>query len=154
VGRSTLDVADAVAVEINAPVGVTWCQKDFECESTILPLFELEQLTTLRLSVMGVETDGERHTRGHVKDMHRVLVGLQKTVSANPKDYREEIKDLVKFLFQMKAYWLTEGRRINGMTSVYCKKAKVHVLYNPEALESQNVYEGLLELNFEEIASG
>ena len=137
-----LDIADAVAAELNAAPPDTFCQA-FTARRRVLPEFDLEALSELQVTVVpkGVEITGATRTASQREIA--VDIGLQKKLGA---DLESEVAELLELTERIAAY--LSRRRLAAAPQAAWVAVANEPVYSPEHLAEQRAFTSVLTVTY------
>ena len=142
--KLTIDIADAVAVELNTAEPGTFSE-DFTAQRRVLPKFELADLKDLKVSVVPKGIEIERASR----DAHRcdisVDIGVQQKVG---KDVDAEVERLCGLVEQVADYLASRGLSTSGMSGVAFVALANEPIYSTEHLADDLVFTSVLTVTY------
>jgi len=152
ISTTTIDVATAVAAEINAPVsGTEWLDSGFVCQRKWLPSYTPAELAAnIRITVVPISEKAKRIARKLTERDHLVELWMQKTVSAIPATRETAVTDLAAFAFQVKDYFLAAHRVLSTLANVHVTESEVDACYSPKDLAENNLWVGVIRLMLQE----
>jgi hypothetical protein len=132
-----IEIADAVTVKINDAHLVP----GLVAERTLLPLFELQELKVLKVSVVPKSRKITQGTRVHTIEEIEVDIGIQKKISDD-----SELVNLLKLTEDMAALFIPE--RLTNFPGAICVKKENDPIYDPEHLRQFNQFTSVITLTF------
>jgi len=136
---SIMDIADAVAAELNAGT----FDPAFTAVRRVLPEFELADLADLKVTVVphGVEMSGA--TRSSQQMEVTVDIGVMKKLST---DLDTEVAVLCDLVEQIVDY--LAGRRLTGMAQAAWVRMANEPIYSPQHLAQQRTFTSVLTVTY------
>ena len=131
------DIADAVAAKINNANLVP----GLVAERTLLPVFELKDLKTLKVSVVPKSRKITQDARCHTSDEIEVDIGIMKKIADD-----SELDGLMKLVEDMEGIFKAE--RLAGYPNAVCVKKENDPVYDPEHLRQFRQFTSVLTLTF------
>ncbi len=131
------DIADAVVAILNGS-GLT---PQFTAERTLLPIYDLKTLKTLKVSVV---PKGRKITQGArvlTIDEIQIDIGIQKKISDD-----SELDGLMKLVEDIVA--LFQPERLSGYPTAICVKKENDPIYDPEHLRQFHQFTSVVTLTF------
>lgn len=142
-----LDVADAVAAELNAaPVSPATFSQTFAAERLVLPIFELADLAELKVTVVPRSLQITGSTRAASQYEVAIDIGVQKRVGKQVDDDVEALSTLVDEI----ADYLRR-RPLSGASYVAWVSIANEPVYAPEHLAEQRVFTSVLTVTYRAI---
>ncbi len=137
-----IDIADAVAAELNAAAEETFSQA-FTAERKVLPAHELADLAELKVTIVpkGVEISGS--TRSVCQYDISVDIGVQKKLG---KDLDSEVAALGTLVDELADY--LRKRQLTAAAYAFWVRTVNEPIYAPEHLVSQRVFTSVLTLTY------
>ena len=142
--KLTIDIADAVAAELNAAELGTFSE-EFTAQRRVLPKFELTDLKDLKVSVVpkGIEIEGA--TRSAQRCDISVDIGIQQKVG---KDVDAEVERLCELVEQIAGYLAGRGLSAAGMSGVAFLSIANEPIYSTEHLADDLVFTSVLTVTY------
>jgi len=131
------EIADAVTAKINDANLVP----SLVAERTLLPIFELKDLKTLKVSVVPKSRKITQDARCHTSDEIEVDIGIMKKIADD-----SELDGLMKLVEDMEGIFKAE--RLTGYPSAVCVKKTNDPIYDPEHLRQFRQFTSVLTLTF------
>jgi hypothetical protein len=131
------DIADAVVAVLND----SELTHEFTAERTLLPLYDLKTLKTLKVSVV---PKGKKITQGaRVLTIYEIQIdiGIQKKISDD-----SELDGLLKLVEDIAA--LFKAERLEGYPSAICMKKENEPIYDPDHLRQFHQFTSVVTLTF------
>jgi len=132
-----VEIADAVAVKINNASLVP----GLVAERIFLPVFELKDMKTLKVSVVPKARRITQEARSHETDEVEIDVGIQKKISDD-----SELEILLRLVENITA--LFKAERLEGYPNALCVKKENQPVYDPEHLRQFNQFTSVVTLTF------
>jgi len=142
--KLTIDIADAVAAELNAAEAGTFAE-DFTAQRRVLPKFELADLADLKISVVPKGVEIERATREARRCDISVDIGIQQKVG---KDVDAEVERLCELVEQIADYLAGRGLLASGMSGVAFLSVANEPIYSTEHLADDLVFTSVLTVTY------
>lgn len=135
---SVADLAQAVTDDLNATsiLGAVVAEMQF------LPLFELQDMLTLRVTVVPRGVKQARRNRSEIGRQIQIDIGVQQKIQTHTD--AAPLLDLVEAI----ADHFT-GRRLPNFTRAICKTVDNDPVYAPDHLDQLRQFTSVLTLNFE-----
>jgi hypothetical protein len=136
VGKLT-DIADAIVEILNAAD----LDLEFTAERTLLPIYDLKALKTLKVSVV---PKGRKITQGArvlTIDEVQIDIGVQKKISND-----SELDDLLKLVEDIVG--LFQPERLDGYPPAICVKKENEPIYDPDHLRQFRQFTSVVTLTF------
>jgi len=137
-----IDIADAVAAEINAAADGTFSQV-VDAQRQVLPARELSELTTLKVTVVPKAIEISGSTRSVSQYDVAIDIGVQKKLG---KDLDVEVSPLMTLVDEIAEY-LRKRQLAAAPYAAWVRTANDPV-YVPEHLASQRVFTSLLTVTY------
>jgi len=131
------DIADAVASKINA-AGLA---PGLTAERILLPVFELKDMKTLKVSVVPKGRKIIQGTRTENINEVQIDIGVQKKISSD-----DELDGLLKIVEDICA--LFKAERLDGYKSAICVKVENEPVYDYEHLRQFRQFTSVITLTF------
>jgi len=142
--KLTIDIADAVAAELNAAEAGTF-DEDFTAQRRVLPKFELADLADLKLSVVPKGIEIENASREARRCDISVDIGVQQKVG---KDVDAEVERLCGLVEQIADYLAGRGLMASGMSGVAFVALANDPIYSTEHLADDLVFTSVLTVTY------
>ena len=133
-----IDIADAVLTALAAG---TWSQA-FSPVRAYRPVYALEQLKDLRVTVVPKSASETRLSRSDLMAEYRVDVAVQQRAATDAE------RDALMTLVEEFAAAFT-GERLEGAAYAVCLHTDRQPIYDPEHLREHGVFTAVLTLTFE-----
>jgi len=131
------EIADAVAVKINNASLVP----GLIAERIFLPVFELKDMKTLKVSVVPKARRITQESRSHENDEVEIDIGIQKKISCDT-----ELEILLRLVENITA--LFKAERLEGYPTALCVRKENQPVYDPEHLRQFNQFTSVVTLTF------
>ena len=131
------EIADAVAARINAAE----LAPGLSAERILLPVFELKDMKTLKVSVVPKARKIIQATRTQNTDEVLIDIGVQKKISDD-----SELDSLLKIVEDISA--LFKAERLDGYPKAICVKVENDPVYDHEHLRQLRQFTSVLTLTF------
>jgi hypothetical protein len=140
-----IDIAAAVAAEINAAPGGTFSQP-FAAVRKVLPVYELAELAELKVTVVpkGIEISGS--TRSVSQYDIAIDIGIQQKLSANNTDIDAEVEALGTLVDEIADY--LRRRQLTTAPFAAWMRIENDPIYVPEHLSEQRVFTSVLTVTY------
>lgn len=138
------DIADAVTAEINAADPGTFSES-FTAERKALPVYELAELSDLKVTVVPKSMEISISTRGMSQYEIVVDIGTQKKLPATP--YIDTEVETLGSLVDQIAEYLRRRKLADAPFAIWVNTANDPV-YAPEHLAEQRVFTGVLTVTY------
>jgi hypothetical protein len=132
-----INISDAVVVKINDAHLVP----GLAAERTLLPVYDLKSLKTLKVSVVPKGWKIMQRTRTHTIDEVQIDIGIQKKIRDD-----SELGYLLKLVEDMAA--LFKAERLVGYPAAICVKKENDPIYDPEHLRQFHQFTSVVTLTF------
>jgi len=142
--KLTIDIADAVAAELNAAEPDTFGE-EFTAQRRVLPKFELADLKDLKVSVVPKGVEIENATRDARRCDISVDIGIQQKVG---KDVDAEVERLCELVEQIADYLAARGLSAAGMSGVAFVSITNEPVYSTEHLADDLVFTSVLTVTY------
>ena len=142
--KLTIDIADAVAAELNAAEPGTFSE-DVDAQRRVLPKFELADLKDLKVSVVPKGIEIENATRDARRCDISVDIGIQQKVG---KDVDAEVERLCELVEQIADYLAARGLSASGMSGVALVSIANDPVYSTEHLADDLVFTSVLTVTY------
>ena len=142
--KLTIDIADAVAAELNAAESGTFGE-DFIAQRRVLPKFELADLKNLKVSVVPKAIEIEGATRSAQRCDISVDIGVQQKVG---KDVDAEVERLCGLVEQIASYLAGRSLSAAGMSGVAFLSIANEPIYSTEHLADDLVFTSVLTITY------
>jgi len=142
--KLTIDIADAVAAELNAAEPGTFSE-EFDAQRRVLPKFELSDLKDLKVSVVPKGVEIENATRDARRCDISVDIGVQQKVG---KDVDTEVTRLCGLVEQIADYLAARGLSAAGMSGVALVSFVNDPVYSTEHLADDLVFTSVLTVTY------
>jgi len=142
--KLTIDIADAVAAELNAAEPGTFGE-DFTAQRRVLPKFELADLANLKVSVVPKGIEIENASREDRRCDISVDIGVQQKVG---KDVDAEVERLCELVEQIADYLASRGLLASGMSGVAFLSIANEPVYSTEHLADDLVFTSVLTVTY------
>ena len=142
--KLTIDIADAVAAELNA-AGPGTFSEDFTAVRRILPKFELADLADLKVSVVPKGIEIENATRSDRRCDISVDIGVQQKIG---KDVDAEVERLCGLVEQIADYLAGRELLASGMSGVAFLSLANEPIYSTEHLADDLVFTSVLTVTY------
>src|SRR5262245_31575183 len=93
-----VQIARAVREQLDAACSAAEFRKSFTTDRKYVPVYNLTELETLRITVVGVAESTVRQSRASRRHEYTIEVGVQQRLSRKTETIDEEVDDLVKFV--------------------------------------------------------
>lgn len=141
-----VQIADAVETTLNAASKDGGLSQPFEAERLYDPVQELEDLDTLKVSVVSAADDSELMTRSSVvMTDYQIFVGVQIRVDSIR---RAIIDPYVLLCEQIKILFLGQFLTLANASEVLCVKAVIRPIFDNVHLDEKRVFTSVLTLTF------
>ncbi len=141
---SVIDIADAVAEELNDPLADF--SQSFTAKRMVLPYFDIGELENLKVSIVPTEKKMESLTRSADLAECEIDVGVQKKVSVDNED---EIVALIELTDEIARYM--RGRKLRSQKSAVWLRSEIDPIYSPEHLAQHKCFTSLLRITYKYI---
>ncbi|NBC11285.1 MAG: hypothetical protein GVY24_06040 [Planctomycetes bacterium] len=141
----TTDIADAVTAELNSAPGGTFSQA-FTAQRRVLPVYELEQLAELRVTVVPKAVAITGSTRAASQYEFTIDIGVQRKLLTGAGDADTEVDTLGSLVDQIAAY--LRQRPLTGAPWVSWVSMTNDPVYAPEHLHEQRVFTSVLSVTY------
>lgn len=140
-------IADAVRDDLNAAAAANAFPMSFEARRVYLPIYELDQLTQLRVTIFVGSDDRELHARKLFRDDVKISVGFHKRLAADvdptSEDANAEIDALLELVEAVAdrfgpGYWGGAG----------WLKTEIAALPNADHLKDHRTFTAFINLTF------
>ena len=140
-----IDIADAVAAEINAAPGGTFSQA-FEAVRKVLPVYELADLAEMKVTVVpkGIEINGS--TRSASRYDVAVDIGIQKKLTGPNENLDAEVAALGTLVDEIADY--LRRRPLSAAPQAAWVSIANDPVYAPEHLSEQRVFTSVLTVTY------
>jgi len=142
--KLTIDIADAVAAELNAAEAGTFSE-DFTAVRRVLPKFELADLKGLKVSVVPKGVEIENASREARRCDISVDIGVQQKVG---KEIDSEVERLCGLVEQIADYLAGRGLVASGMSGVRFLSIANEPIYSTEHLADDLVFTSVLTVTY------
>ena len=142
--KLTIDIADAVAAELNAAEPGTFSE-EFDAQRRVLPKFELSDLKDLKVSVVPKGVEIENATRDARRCDISVDIGVQQK---GGKDVDTEVTRLCGLVEQIADYLAARGLSAAGMSGVALVSFVNDPVYSTEHLADDLVFTSVLTVTY------
>ena len=137
-----MDIADAVAAELNAAEAGTFSQA-FTAERRVLPTFELSELAELKVTVVPKAVEITGSTRSASQYDIAVDIAVQRKVS---KDLESDAAELATLVDEIADY--LRQRPLTDASHASWVKIVNEPIYAPEHLAEQRLFTSLLTVTY------
>ena len=132
------EIQTAVTAELNnAEFSV-----DFTAEATLLPVFELADMATLKVTVVPKAQTFQRISRDSTGREVQIDIGVQKKLAGD----ESEAESLLELVEQIAAHF--DGKRLAGYENALCVKVVNEPVYAPEHIQQYRQFTSVLTLTF------
>jgi len=142
--KLTIDIADAVATELNVAEQGTFSE-DVDAQRRVLPKFELADLKDLKVSVVPKGIEIENASREARRCDISVDIGVQQKVG---KDVDAEVERLCELVEQIADYLAARGLSAAGMSGVAFVALANDPIYSTEHLADDLVFTSVLTVTY------
>jgi hypothetical protein len=142
--KLTIDIADAVAAELNAAEPGTFSE-DLTAQRRVLPKFELADLADLKVSVVPKGIEIENASREDRRCDISVDIGVQQKVG---KDVDAEVERLCELVEQIADYLAARGLSAAGMSGVAFVSLANEPVYSTEHLADDLAFTSVLTVTY------
>jgi len=142
--KLTIDIADAVAAELNAASPGTFSE-EFDAQRLILPKFELAELADLKASVVPKGIEFENASRDARRCDISVDIGIQQKIG---KDIDTEVERLSELVEQIADYLAGRGLLASEMSGVRFLSIANEPIYSTEHLADDLVFTSVLTVTY------
>jgi len=139
VSSQAVTLADAVVAELNNGS----FSQSFTAVRRLLPDYDLEDLATLRVTVLPRQLSLERLNRAFIKAAYVIDVGIQKKIGA---DVDGELPGLIHLVEEITDY--LAGRSLAGMTNAQWITNENDPLYDRDHLAGQRVFTSVISATY------
>ena len=128
------DLIDAVVAELQSG-GFT------QAERGLLPVFDLQQLSDLHITVLPSTVEREESTRGSVVETLSVAIGIQQRIDVdnNGDDLFDVVEDIVDFMHR---------RQLAALPDAVAFSIVVDPIFAPEHLDTSRVFTSVITLTY------
>jgi hypothetical protein len=133
-----LEIADAVTSDLNAAA----FSKPITAVRTYLPRYKLEDLSSVRVSVVPKDDVGQRASRVQWQQDYKIDVAVQQRLGSNEQSQMDELMLLVQ---ELADHFKEHALSGNQSVLVECSYAP---LFDPEHLEKHKTLTTVLNLTF------
>lgn len=138
------DIAEAVKDELNAGVAAgAFGAVQFAARRLNVPLFDLPDLKTLHVTVVGRSYEQEPVSRGDTATDVEIDVAVQKKVAGVEPAEIDPLADLVEAVIRFFA-----NRRLAGYAGAMWRNSKNALMYIPEHLEEKRLFTSVITLTY------
>ena len=131
------EIADAVLEVLNS----SGMSPEFTAERTLLPVYDLKALKTLKVSVVPKGRKITQGTRIHTIDEIQIDIGVQKKISND-----SELDILMKLVEDICI--LFKAERLEGYPTAICVKKENEPIYDPGHLRQFRQFTSVVTLTF------
>ena len=142
--KLTIDIADAVASELNAAEPGTFSE-DVAAQRRVLPKFELADLAALKVSVVPKGIEFEHASRDARRCDISVDIGVQQKIG---KEIDSEVERLCTLVEQIADYLAARGLLASGMSGVRFLSIANEPIYSTEHLADDLVFTSVLTVTY------
>jgi len=142
--KLSIDIADAVGVELNAAEPGAFAE-EFTAPRRVLPKFELADLEDLKVSVVPKGVEIENAARDARRCDISVDIGIQQKVG---KDIDAEVERLCGLVEQIADYLAGRGLLASGMSGVRFLSIANEPIYSTEHLADDLVFTSVLTVTY------
>lgn len=135
------DIANAIAAELSRET----FSLAFQAESMLLPVFELKDRVSLKVTVVPKAQSFQRLSRDSVSREVQIDIGIQKKFAGKVK----EAESLLGLVEEIAAHF--DGKRLAGFENALCTKVQNEPVYAPEHIEQYRQFTSVLTLTFKVI---
>lgn len=139
------DIADAVAAEINAAASGTFGQT-FTAVRKVVPAYELDELTDLKVTVVPKAVEITRATRSDSQYEITVDIGIQKKLPSGSESSDEQVETLGTLVDQIAEYLCR--RPLAEAPFASWVNISNDPIYAPEHLTDQRVFTSVLTVTY------
>jgi hypothetical protein len=140
----TVEIADAVVAHLNASA----LSQPFTAERSYLPEYSLEELGTLRVTVVASQMEMQIADRARDRSEQQVQVWVQQRIGQGEAPGFDPSRiDALLYLIQ-EINDLFRHKRLPGFDEAIWARSEMKPLYYPAHLKKQNVFTGVLTLTF------
>ena len=140
-----IDIADAIAAELNAAAAGTFAPA-FTAVRRVLPSFDLSELAELRVSVVPKALDISGAARSASQFDRQIDIGVQQKLG---KDLDTEVAALCGLVEQIAAY--LRRRPLTGMPHAAWVRTQNDPVYAPDHLAQQRTFTSVLTLTYRSV---
>lgn len=142
--RECIDIADSVAGELNSAAEGTFSH-EFTAQRTVLPEYDLSELSNLTISVVPSEAEITNASRASRQYDFAVDIGVQKKVSnieADVLSLSELVSEITEFL---------AGRRLTDVPWAVFNQITNAPIYSPEMLRDKKLFISVIRIQYRAI---
>lgn len=136
---NSIEIADAVVELLNNSSAF---DSDFTAERKLLPVFELKDLETVKVSIVPLSAEYTLINRAALTTDYQVNIGIQKKVS-NPES---ELEDLIDLAESIVLY--LKGKTLITTPNAYWVRTVNEPVYDRQHLSEQLVFTSIITVTY------
>jgi len=134
-----LSIADAVAAELNTGS----FSESFTAQRSVLPIFQLADLTTLKVTIVPKAVETTAISRSMSQLDVQIDIGIQKKLG---KQIDTEVEPLMELVEEIAAF--LRGRQLQSLTNVVWLRSGSEPIYATAHLAEERVFTSVLTVTY------